>query len=1085
MFKRVFIYTVFLNLFTTVLYSQQYFFRRYSVEEGLPQSSIFCLLQDSRNYIWMGTDGGGLSRFDGVKFDTFTKADGLSDNVVRSLFEDSRGNIWIGTANGLTLYDGNDFSTISEKQGLKGSTVLRIIEGKNGIIWIGTNDGGLSGLTVGDSVTITNYTREDGLVSNFIYDIYEDSNKRLWLAMVGGVNIIEFGDETSGKIKNVTNLDIESDFIISIEPAADGSVLLGSYGDGLFRAIPSFDGKNYNVENAPLNNVLPGLIVWDILSRKDEETWIATDKNGIIRLKNDTIAGRFNKEIGLFSYQILDMMEDNEGNIWFASFGQGAIMFGNEKFLSYGQAEDLIGSQVLSVLFDSDNIFYVATEEGFLCFRNEDGSIKRLNFFTSGNGLNDVGANSIIKKDSQIWIGTNNGINIFDGSKISKFHKNSGLPDRKINCLLADSKNNIWIGTNGGYCKLSGDNLFLLSQEEGLIHDEVQTIIEDKKGRIWMGTLGGLVRLEGETYTDYNTEDGLSFLRINCLAEDPAGNIWIGTFGGGIFKFDNSSDTVPVSVIATKGMLSSNSINSLLFISDTLLIAGNDKGFDLLRLDKNQSITNVIHFGLNDGFTGGENNTNSIARDKDGLIWFGTKNGLVKFNPGIDMNYHYEPRASITGLKLFFEEVDWKQKGFELSKWSALPENLVLLHKDNHVTFEVTGFSFHNPEDLMFSYSLEPQSKEWAPYSPNQEFQFPGLSPGNYSFKVKARNKYGIVGEMAVFRFIIKPPFWQTKLFMISSSIFIIFIIIVVVRLRVRNLINEKIKLENIIEERTREVVEQKDEIARQRDVVTYQKKEITDSIHYAERIQQAVLPEEKILKKTFSDYFIILRPKDIVSGDFYWMTEKNNHVVFTAADCTGHGVPGALMSMFGVSFLNKIVNESGIVKPSAILTSLRENVISALKQEGSLKASKDGMDIALCSVDMKKMKLWFSGANNPLYIIRKEKNEYVFIEKRGDRMPIGYYSIMTDFTNHELDIQKGDTIYLFSDGFIDQFGGPDGRKFMVPRFKQMLLDNQELDMASQKEAFINTLEGWIKHPSDHTPHHEQIDDVILLGIRI
>jgi serine phosphatase RsbU (regulator of sigma subunit) len=133
----------------------------------------------------------------------------------------------------------------------------------------------------------------------------------------------------------------------------------------------------------------------------------------------------------------------------------------------------------------------------------------------------------------------------------------------------------------------------------------------------------------------------------------------------------------------------------------------------------------------------------------------------------------------------------------------------------------------------------------------------------------------------------------------------------------------------------------------------------------------------------------------------------------------------------------------------------------------------------------MKKMKLWFSGANNPLYIVRKEKNEYVFIEKKGDRMPIGYYSIMTDFTNHELDIQKGDTIYLFSDGFIDQFGGPEGRKFMVPRFKQILLDNQELDMASQREIFIKILDEWIKFPSVHNNHSDQVDDIILLGIRI
>lgn len=777
-------------------------------------------------------------------------------------------------------------------------------------------------------------------------------------------------------------------------------------------------------------------------------------------------------------------MEDNEGNSWFASFDQGAIMFGDERFLSYGQSEGLAGNQVLSILFDTDDVFYVTTEEGLLRFRNENSRISRLSYFTSGSGLNDKGANAIIKKDKQIWIGTNNGINILDDSGISEFSMNSDLPDSKINCLLADSKGIIWIGTNVGYGRLSGNNLFFLSQEEGLIHSEVQTMIEDSEGRIWMGTMGGLVRLDGETYTDFDEEEGLSFTRIHCLAEDPSGNIWIGTFGGGIFKFDNNGGTEPISVIATKGILSSNTINSLLFLNDTMLIAGSDKGFDLLKLDKDQSITDVIHFGLNDGFTG-ENNINSIARDEDGLIWFGTKTGLIRFNPGLDDRNQEKPLTFITDLRLFFEEVDWKQKGFNLVKWSALPENLVLSHNDNHVTFEFTGFSFHNPEDLTFSYSLEPQSKEWSPYSNQREIQFPGLAPGNYSFKVKARNKYGIDGEVAEYPFTIKPPFWKTTGFIISSLILLIVAIIVFVRIRERSLIKEKQKLEKIVEERTKEVVEQKDEIARQRDVVTYQKKEITDSIYYAETIQLAVLPEEKILKKHFKDHFLLFRPKDIVSGDFYWMSLKNGHLIFTAADCTGHGVPGAFMSMLGVSFLNKIVNETGIVQPSEILNALRENIITALKQKGSYETSKDGMDIALCSVDLEKNKLWYAGANNPLFIVRKVASEYELIERKGDMMPVGFYSRMSSFTNHEIDIVKGDTIYLFSDGFVDQFGGDRGRKFMKKRFRQMLLDNQHLDMSSQKEAFNKILEDWMDYPSEHRTHIEQIDDIIVLGIQI
>ena len=1037
----------------------------------------------------MGTDGGGLARFDGHKFEAFNKSNGLSDNVVRSLFEDKKGNIWIGTDNGLTLYDGYKFITIGKKQGLKGTAVMKIIEGNNGTIWVGTNDGGLAGLTKGDSLSIINYSKDDGLISNFVFDIYEDPEKKLWLGMVGGLNIVEFENGSSKKIKNVDRLDITSGSVtnvLSIEPDRKGTILLGTLGNGLFKVMLSADKKSYTIEPSKVNKVIPDLQIWDIFSKENDELWMATNNNGVIKLKDDKVVGILNKESGLLSNQILDIMEDKEGNTWFASFGQGALMYNDDKFVSYNEKDDVIGTQIQNILFDSDNIFYVATEDGLLQFKKEGDDIKRLNYFTAKNGLNDVGANAIAKFDKdQIWIGTNNGINILKGSKLTTFSGNNRLANRKISCLLADNHKNMWIGTAGGYGKLSGSNLFFMNQEQGLINDEVQTIIEDKKGRIWMGTMGGLVKLEGEKYADFNAVDGLTTLKVYSLAEDPTGNIWIGTFGGGIFKFDCGRDSIPISAVATRGILSSNTINSLYFICDTLLIAGNDKGFDLLVLDKKLAIKNVIHYNINDGFSGGENNPNSISTDSKGLIWFGTKNGLVRYNPGIDFSNKYLPEAYITDIKLFFEEVNWASKGFKISKWSNLPENLVLSHKDNHLTFAFTGFCYHNPDDLEFSYYLENQSKEWSPFSPNREVVFSGLTPGSYSFKVKVRNKFGLVGNTSEFQFVIKPPFWQTPWFYIPAFILFMLLIITIIRLRERNLIKEKVKLEKIVVERTREVVEQKDEIAKQRDVVTYQKKEITDSIHYAETIQRAVLPEEKILKNYFEDYFILFRPKDIVSGDFYWMSFKNGHVIFSAADCTGHGVPGAFMSMLGVSFLNKIVNESGIVQPSEILKYLRENIITALKQKGSFETSKDGMDIALCSVDISNMKLWFSGANNPLLLFRKTDSGYELIERKGDKMPVGFHSRMDNFTTNELDLQKGDTIYLFSDGYIDQFGGPDGRKFMKVNFKQMLLDNQSLDMASQKEAFNKTLEEWIKCPSKNNTISGQIDDIIILGVRI
>jgi serine phosphatase RsbU (regulator of sigma subunit)/sugar lactone lactonase YvrE len=859
----------------------------------------------------------------------------------------------------------------------------------------------------------------------------------------------------------------------------------GSYGSGLFSTTVSGDKDKLVINPSPVNSIVADMIIWDISVMENGELWLATDKNGVVRHKNGKVEGIFNKESGLQSNQILNIIKDREGNVWFSSFGQGVMMFGDEKFISYNENSGIIGSQVLDVMFTSDNNFYIATEEGLMQFVKEGSKIKRLRYFTAAQGLNSQGANTIEKSgNDQILIGTKNGINILKGTKIGKFSGNSSLGNKDISSLAVGRNNDIWVGTAGGYGRIFGDSLFFMDQADGLINDEIQTIIEDGKNRIWLGTLGGLVRLEGKTYTDFDALEGLAEIKVSSLAEDPAGNIMIGTIGGGIFRFDVEKDSLPVSVFASKGVLSSNTINSLQFIKDTLLVSGNDKGFDLVVIDKNRNIKRVIHNTIKDGFLGGENNPNSISVDEDGLIWFGTKTGLVRYDPSIDLNSSETPESSITGIKLFYKDVDWAARGLKTSRFTGLPENLVLSHNDNHLTFAFTGLSYLNPDDLEFSCFLDPQSKEWTPYSRNRDLPFSGLTPGTYTFKVKAKNKFGLVGNIAEYKFVISPPFWQTPWFYIPASVLFFILIIVVIRIREKKLINEKIKLEKIVEERTREVVEQKDEIARQRDVVTYQKKEITDSIHYAERIQRAVLPVENILKNNFSDSFVLFRPKDIVSGDFYWMSEKAGHIIFTAADCTGHGVPGAFMSMLGVSFLNKIVNEEGIVKPSSILNSLREEIVVSLKQEESFATNKDGMDIALCSFDKKKMTLQFAGANNPLLLLRKENGEYIVIETKGDKMPVAFYTRMDDFTNHEIELRKGDTIYLHSDGFLDQFGGPEGRKFMKKRFNEMLISNQELQMMEQKEVFAKTLDEWINHPSENAPG-AQIDDVILIGVRI
>jgi ligand-binding sensor domain-containing protein len=440
-------------LLQTELFSQQYFFRNYSVEEGLPISSVYCMLQDSRGFIWMGTDGAGVTRFDGQNFETYNQSNGLSDNVVRSLMEDSKGNIWIGTDKGITLYDGYVFKTIGKAEGLYGSSVLKIIEGSNGIIWASTNDGGLSGITNGDSVSVFSFTTDDGLISDFIFDIYEDPEKNIWLGMIGGVNILEFEDSTARIIKNIYKPQINSESvltILSIEPAVDGKIWFGSYGSGLYSTTPSGDKDKLVINPSPVNSIVSDMIIWDIVEMKNGELWLATDKNGVVRQSNGNVTGIFNKESGLQSNQILNIIKDREGNVWLSSFGQGVMMYGDEKFISYNENSGIKGSQVLDVLFSPGNIFYLATEEGLMQFIKEGTKIRRLKYFTSSNGLNSQGANTIEKADNdQLLIGTKNGINILKGIQIGKFSGNSSLGNKDISSLVFGSNKNIWVGTAG------------------------------------------------------------------------------------------------------------------------------------------------------------------------------------------------------------------------------------------------------------------------------------------------------------------------------------------------------------------------------------------------------------------------------------------------------------------------------------------------------------------------------------------------------------------------------------------------------------------------------------------------------------
>jgi serine phosphatase RsbU (regulator of sigma subunit) len=379
--------------------------------------------------------------------------------------------------------------------------------------------------------------------------------------------------------------------------------------------------------------------------------------------------------------------------------------------------------------------------------------------------------------------------------------------------------------------------------------------------------------------------------------------------------------------------------------------------------------------------------------------------------------------------------------------------------------FDYYSICLTNPDVVKYKVKLEGSDPDWQPVTDQTRAIYSALSPGKYTFKVVANNSQGKWNSTPVtFQFTIKPPFYLTWWFMSLVAIILFVIIVTYIKIREQNLVKEKEILEEKVEERTAEVVQKSMEIEEKN-------RDITASIRYAERIQRAMLPKEN----TFNETFVLFMPKDIVSGDFYWMYDNGDWQFIAVVDCTGHGVPGAFMSIIGHNSLNKVVREYGLTRPSAIVDQLNIEVMKALLQRHE-KAITDGMDLALIAFNKKNFTLEFAGAFNPLYLVRKGE----VIVYRGDRNPIGMTTTdeKKNFTNHVVDIRPGDILYMCTDGYADQFGSSEVKKYKSANVKKLLSSIWNLPMADQKCRLESEILSW-KGDLD------QVDDILFVGTKI
>ncbi len=380
---------------------------------------------------------------------------------------------------------------------------------------------------------------------------------------------------------------------------------------------------------------------------------------------------------------------------------------------------------------------------------------------------------------------------------------------------------------------------------------------------------------------------------------------------------------------------------------------------------------------------------------------------------------------------------------------------------NNIINFDIIVPAYRNKNLTQYQYFIPRAMNDWSPWTERRSYSRVIPKSGDYTLFIRAKDLWGDIGEPVSLKFTIKAPFTETTFFYVMVIVVTLLIIFMIARFRENQLHEKNRILEMKVKERTAEIEAQKEEI--------------TSSIEYASRIQMAMLPMTELFKEYFSDFFIVFRPRDIVSGDFYWIGEDENNIFLTVADCTGHGVPGAFMSTLGISSLNEIIKNNHGLQANTVLNLLRDKIKTSLHQTGKEGEATDGMDISFCIFKKNRESVQFSGAYNSLFIFTGG----VFKEYKADRMPIGiHYGVEPSFTNYEINVKKGDVIYILTDGFPDQFGGPDCSKYKKANLKKLLSEINYKSMSEQKMIIENEFEKW-------KGKTKQVDDMTIIGVRI
>ncbi|MCL4816398.1 MAG: SpoIIE family protein phosphatase [Flavobacteriales bacterium] len=1011
---------------------------------SLSDNFIWCLHQSNNGLIWVGTNGGGLNYYNPItnkffRFASKSDNDVLTSGIIKCITEDKSGNLYLGTESGLYIYNHTSKKTehyTEGSNGLKNNRVFSVLIDIENNVWVGTFGGGLhlfqketkKFIQYLDVLPSGNLLKEESV---FIRSLFQDKFGNLWVG-TGGAGLQQFNIKSRKFNEFVDPGSGKAVGIYHINQSEDDRLWIASM-DGLF--IYDFATKEfthyYHEEDNPYS--LSNNRIRFVLIGKNNINWIGTDGMGINVYKK--LSNQFkhytknNRDsLPLVGNEVMAFCEDSEENIWIATLDGISVCDKNKKVIkNYRLNENKIHDRILSLHVDREGLIWIGSWGGGINFYNPETEEFSKPFNTE-NPINNTSimGNTIldIEEDNynNIWIATLDGLSVYNKNeqKFINYTTLDGLTSNSINCIYYDSlKNTLWIGTNNGvnifdiHKRVVTEKIQSKGKEGELSNNTIYSINKDSKGFFWIASGNGLNKYDtqSKSVVSFYEKDGMSSDMIFSVIEDNEDNLWL-TSGNGLIKFSPRN-------------------------------LGKDEN-----LFKNYLPV--------DGIQDKEFNQGAYYKCNDGEILIGGVNGYNAFYPLQIKTNTNPPKVYLTSFKIFEKEV-------ALDTNIAFKKHLELSYQDKFFSFEFVALDYLFPSKNLYSYKLEGLDDEWSPPSNRRFVSYSNLPGGNYVFRVRACNNDGFWNNEGTAIYIkIIPPFWKTNLFYATCILILILSVVVYNRLRTQKIKKEKKILEQKVKERTRELAEKN--------------RDILSSIQYAKRIQEAILPPLEQIYQHFPKSFILYKPKDIVSGDFYWFAEKSGKKIIAAVDCTGHGVPGAFMSMIGHNILNQIVIENAVIDAAEILNLLNKAIITSLKQEGGNKQeTRDGMDVALCVIDTLDGKVQFSGAYRPLYILRKNKLEKI----EGNKFPIGGLKTVEDktFSSVTVKLNEGETIYMFSDGYADQFGGAEGKKFMVKRFRDVLLEISDLSMKGQQRKLDELFNKW-------KGNYEQVDDILIIGIK-